>query len=64
MPDPTSATGRQYGWRITVQSLHPDQMAAGHQSVFTVEPGPLPTNVQAALRSVADTLDDCMGSED
>jgi hypothetical protein len=57
MPDPTNITGRQYGWRITVQSLHPDQMAAGHQSVFAVDPGVLPMRIQDALRSIADTLD-------
>ena len=58
MSDPTNTTGRQYGWRITVQSLHPDQMAAGHQSVFTVKPGPSPMCTQDALRSIADMLDD------
>ena len=57
MPDPTNITGQQYGWRITVQSLHPDQMAAGHQSVFTVEPGSVPMVIQDALRSIADILD-------
>jgi hypothetical protein len=57
MPDPTNITGQQYGWHITVQSLHPDQMAAGHQSVFTIELGSVPVGIQDALRSIADILD-------
>jgi hypothetical protein len=57
MPDLTTATSQQHGWLITVQSLHPDQKAAGHQSVFEVKPGPLPVRIQDALRSIADMLD-------
>ncbi len=47
-----------FGFRITVQSLHPDQIAAGHQTVFTIKPGPLPMNIQDALRFIAADLDD------
>jgi acyl CoA:acetate/3-ketoacid CoA transferase alpha subunit len=56
MPDPINTTCRQCGWRITVQSLHPDQIAANHKTVLTLTESPRAT-ISEALRAAADSLD-------
>ena len=56
MPDPTNAERQQYGWRMTVESLYPDQIAANHKTVLTLTESPRAT-ISEALRAAADGLD-------
>jgi hypothetical protein len=56
--DTLNSNCQQHGYRITVQSLNHDQIAAKHLAAITVNPGPLPFCIQDALRAAATLLDE------